>query len=164
MGSSPKPHHAAAIRDNPQNLRECCKVTIMSLLYGLRNYHALFGRRGVPLALKSRILGRSFRFACVPGLPHPLHLRLRNCDVTLLRSIFLDGEYDWSFLPKRKCLRTLPLGSTTATSQVAARRFIRQQTGLTSAGIVAKQLSLAAKQMVARSHKAWTRTRPGVPD
>jgi hypothetical protein len=25
-------------------------------------------------------------------------LRLRNSDVTLLRSIFLDGEYDWSFL------------------------------------------------------------------
>jgi FkbM family methyltransferase len=100
MGSSAKAHHAAAIQDNPQNLlRECCKVTMMTLLYGLRNYHALFGRRGVSLALKSRILGKVIQIsACVPGLPHPLHLRLRNSDVTLLRSIFLDGEYDWSFL------------------------------------------------------------------
>jgi hypothetical protein len=48
--------------------------------------------------------------------------------------------------------------------QVAVRRFIRQLTGLTSAGIVAKQLSLAAKPMVARSRTAWTRTRPGVTD
>jgi hypothetical protein len=46
MGSGPKPHHAAAIQVNPQNLlTECCKVTMMSLLYGMMNYHALFGRR-----------------------------------------------------------------------------------------------------------------------
>lgn len=71
----------------------------MNLLYGLRNYHSLFGRKGVALALKSRILRKVIQISvCMPGLPHPLHLRLRNSDVTLLRSIFLDGEYDWSFL------------------------------------------------------------------
>jgi FkbM family methyltransferase len=71
----------------------------MSILYGLRNYHALFGFRGIALTLKSRVLRKPIlTSAFVPGLSHPLHLRLRNSDVTLLRAIFLNGEYDWSFL------------------------------------------------------------------
>jgi FkbM family methyltransferase len=70
----------------------------MNFFYGLRNYHSLFGSKGVFLALKSRAVGETMYVAVsIPDVRFPLHLRLRNSDVTLLRSIFLDGEYDWSF-------------------------------------------------------------------
>jgi len=71
----------------------------MSILYGIRNYLSLFGLPGVFLAAKSRVSrGAAQVKTFVPGLRHPIFLRFGTSDVTLLRSIFLDGEYDWKLL------------------------------------------------------------------
>lgn len=68
----------------------------MNFLLGLRIYFSLFGIRGVLLAAKARAIKRPVVVTVsVPRLRHPLHLRLRSSDVTLFRSIILDGEYDW---------------------------------------------------------------------
>lgn len=77
----------------------------MNVLYGLKNYYSLFGLKGLLFALESRAFGKTIRIAVrVPELRHPLHFRLRNSDVTLLRSIFLEGEYDWSFLKRPRVI------------------------------------------------------------
>jgi FkbM family methyltransferase len=77
----------------------------MNVLYGLENYYSLFGLKGLLLALKSRVFGKTICIGVrIPGLRHLLHLRLRNSDVTLLRSVFLDGEYDWSFLKQPRVI------------------------------------------------------------
>jgi FkbM family methyltransferase len=68
----------------------------MSIWLGFRQYHSLFGLRGVWLAAKSRALER---VKCIgvmpPGFSHPLYLRLRSSDVTLFRSILVDLAYEW---------------------------------------------------------------------
>jgi FkbM family methyltransferase len=70
----------------------------MSLLQGLRGYYSLFGYPGVLLTAKARMLHRCTQVAVtVPGLKHPVYLRLRTSDVTLFRSILLENEYDWPF-------------------------------------------------------------------
>lgn len=68
----------------------------MNLLLGLRIYFSLFGIKGVLLAAKARVFKRPVvATVSVPYLSHPIHLRLRTSDVTLFRSIILEGEYDW---------------------------------------------------------------------
>jgi len=70
----------------------------MSLLQGLRDYYALFGYPGVLLTAKARMLHQCVHVGVtVPGLKHPLYLRLRTSDVPLFRSILLENEYDWPF-------------------------------------------------------------------
>jgi hypothetical protein len=70
----------------------------MSFLYGIKNYFSLFGPKGVFLAVRSRAFRRTSQIGvAISGIRHPLYLRLRNSDVTLLRCIFLEGEYDWLF-------------------------------------------------------------------
>jgi len=70
----------------------------MGFLYGIKNYFSLFGPKGVFLAGRSRAFRRTSQIGvAISAIRHPLYLRLRNSDVTLLRSIFLEGEYDWFF-------------------------------------------------------------------
>jgi FkbM family methyltransferase len=111
-------------KDKPQNLlSECCKVRVMSYFYALRNYHSLFGLKGVSLVLTSHVLRKMPQISlCVPGLPHPLHLRLRSSDVALLRSVLLVGEYDWSFLKPPRVI--IDAGANVGfTSVVYANRY-----------------------------------------
>jgi FkbM family methyltransferase len=70
----------------------------MSVLLGLVQYYKYFGLKGVLLAAKSRAFHRDIRVAAMTAtLRQPLFLRLRSSDITLLQTIFLDGEYDWPF-------------------------------------------------------------------
>jgi FkbM family methyltransferase len=71
----------------------------MSVLYGLKNYYSLFGVEGLLRVGKSWLMRQTaIVYVSIPGIRYPLTVRLRTSDVTLLRSIFLEGEYDWSFL------------------------------------------------------------------
>ncbi len=70
----------------------------MNGLEGPRMYYSLFGLRGVLLGAKARALKRPIEVRVgVPGIAHPVHLRLRTTDVALCQEILLRGQYDWAF-------------------------------------------------------------------
>lgn len=61
-------------------------------------YYSLFGTCGLLLGVKARLLRRPIEVAVgVPGIAHPIYLRLRTTDVALCREILLRGQYDWQF-------------------------------------------------------------------
>jgi FkbM family methyltransferase len=67
----------------------------MSIFLAFRQYYSLFGLKGVVYALRSRLTQRNEEVAVMsPDLPHPLFLRLRSSDVTLLRSILIESELE----------------------------------------------------------------------
>jgi len=66
----------------------------MSILEGLQGHFTLFGPYGVFLAAKARALHRPIEIrVLVDGIRHPIHLRLRTSDVSLLDEIILNAEY-----------------------------------------------------------------------
>src|ERR1700722_3160905 len=70
----------------------------MNGLKGPRMYYSLFGMRGLLLGAKARLLKRPIEVRVgVPGIAHPVHLRLRTTDVALCQEILLRGQYDWAF-------------------------------------------------------------------
>jgi FkbM family methyltransferase len=67
----------------------------MNILKGPRLYYSLFGVRGVFLGAQARLLRRPIEVTvAVPGLIHPVRLRLRTTDVSLCREILIDAQYD----------------------------------------------------------------------
>jgi FkbM family methyltransferase len=73
----------------------------MGILQGIRSNYSLFGPHGLFLAAKSRLSQRPVEIiVSVPGIKHPLHLRLRTSDISLFAEILLNAEYDYNF-PKR---------------------------------------------------------------
>jgi FkbM family methyltransferase len=75
----------------------------MHIPEGPRLYYSLFGVRGVFLGARARLLRRPIEIAVeVPGLLHPVRLRMRTTDVPLCREILLDAQYDCEFsMPPR---------------------------------------------------------------
>src|SRR6202167_30410 len=72
---------------------------------GPRMYYSLFGARGLLLGAKSRLLRRPIEVTVgVPGIAHPIYLRLRTTDVALCREILLHGQYDWQFPTRPKVI------------------------------------------------------------
>jgi FkbM family methyltransferase len=70
----------------------------MSTLYGPRMYYSLFGIRGLVVGARARIFSVPLTIAvAVPGIAHPVHLRVRTTDVALFREIFLHGIYEANF-------------------------------------------------------------------
>jgi FkbM family methyltransferase len=70
----------------------------MNFLEGPRLYYSLFGVRGPFLGARARLLRRPIEVAvAVPGMRHPVCLRLRTTDVAVCREILLNGQYDWDF-------------------------------------------------------------------
>jgi FkbM family methyltransferase len=68
----------------------------MSLREGFALYHSLFGISGVFLAVRTRLFGRPVEVAVeVPGVQHPVHLRLRTTDVASCGEILMRRQYDW---------------------------------------------------------------------
>lgn len=67
----------------------------MSLLEGIRSNLLLFGMPGVLLATKSRVLHRTVQvLVSVPGIQHPVYLRLRSSDVSVLQQVLIIAEYE----------------------------------------------------------------------
>jgi FkbM family methyltransferase len=72
----------------------------MDALIGPRIYYSLFGARGLLLGAAARLFRKPIKVAvAVPGIRHPLFLRLRTTDVALCREIFLNEVYDSGFPP-----------------------------------------------------------------
>lgn len=70
----------------------------MSALQAIRSYYSLFGSYGVLLAAKARLLQTSIEaIVSVPGIKHPVHLRLRTTDVSTLWQVLVIAEYDCEF-------------------------------------------------------------------
>jgi FkbM family methyltransferase len=70
----------------------------MSMRAGLALYYSLFGVAGVIVAARARLLGRPVQVAVdVPGIPHPVYLRLRSTDVASCAEILIKRQYDWDF-------------------------------------------------------------------
>lgn len=70
----------------------------MSLREGFALYHSLFGISGVFLAARTRLFGRPAQVAVeVPGVQHPVHLRMRTTDVASCGEILIKRQYDWDF-------------------------------------------------------------------
>lgn len=70
----------------------------MSALEAVETYYRLFGVRGVMLAAKARSLHGSIETAVlVPGIKHPVYLRLRTSDVSVFRQVLVTREYDCQF-------------------------------------------------------------------
>jgi FkbM family methyltransferase len=68
----------------------------MQAFVGPRLYYSLFGVRGLALGAKARLLQVPIEVAVrVPGILHPVHLRLRTTDVPLCREVLLNAQYDW---------------------------------------------------------------------
>jgi FkbM family methyltransferase len=68
----------------------------MSILQGIRLNYSLFGPHGVFLVAKTRLLKRPCEVKiAVEGINHPIQLRLRTTDVSLLNDIVMNSEYDW---------------------------------------------------------------------
>lgn len=67
----------------------------MAVLEAAEVYYQLFGCHGVVLGAKSRLLHKTVKVSVVvPGLHHPVHLRLRTTDVATFRQVFVTAEYD----------------------------------------------------------------------
>lgn len=80
----------------PMACRACREASTTNVLEGPRLYYSLFGARGLLLGAKARLLCRPIEVSvAVPGIPHPVHLRLRTTDVPLCREILLNAQYDW---------------------------------------------------------------------
>src|ERR1700676_1341600 len=70
----------------------------MSTLYGPRMYYSLFGIRGLVVGARSKVFSTPLTIAvAVPGIVHPVHLRVRTTDVAVCREIFLKGMYESDF-------------------------------------------------------------------
>jgi len=70
----------------------------VSVREGIKAYYSLFGLYGLLQVAKARLLQRPVEVVVsVSGIKHPLHLRFRTTDVSLLSDILLHGEYDWEF-------------------------------------------------------------------
>jgi FkbM family methyltransferase len=68
----------------------------MSILGGMRSYYSLFGIPGVLLVSKSRLSHATIEVKFLaPGYEHPLFIRLRTSDASLLGEILLRLEYDF---------------------------------------------------------------------
>jgi FkbM family methyltransferase len=77
----------------------------MSLREGFALYHSLFGIAGVFLAARTRLFGSPAQVAVeVPGVLHPVHLRLRTTDVASCGEILIKRQYDWAFLRTPKII------------------------------------------------------------
>jgi FkbM family methyltransferase len=75
--------------------------SLNNVIQRLQFHHSLFGIQGVLLLTIAVLLRKQIKVRCsVPGLPYPLHLRLRTSDVTLFSEILLDVQYNCE-LPAR---------------------------------------------------------------
>jgi len=64
----------------------------------LKCHYLAMGIRGVFLGVKARLLRTTGETAVsIPGIVHPIHLRLRTSDVPLLTQVILLSQYDWKF-------------------------------------------------------------------
>jgi FkbM family methyltransferase len=78
---------------------------VSNAIQEFRSYYSLFGIRGVFLLTTARVLSTQIKVRCsVPGLPHPVHLRLRTSDVAAFSEILLDAQYDWEFSANPKVI------------------------------------------------------------
>jgi FkbM family methyltransferase len=67
----------------------------------LKCHYLALGIRGVFLGAKAHLLRRtSETLVSIPGIAHPIHLRLRTSDVPLFLQVILLSQYEWK-LPKR---------------------------------------------------------------
>jgi FkbM family methyltransferase len=72
----------------------CRGAARMSLLVGPYMYYSLFGRRGLMLGAKARLLRKPIEVAvAISGIEHPVFLRLRTTDVALCRDILINAQY-----------------------------------------------------------------------
>lgn len=70
----------------------------MAIIDGIRGTFPLFGFRGLALVAKSRLLQKLMVVAIsVPGIAHPIYLRLRTSDISVLSQVFVIGEYSMEF-------------------------------------------------------------------
>src|SRR5271156_5524154 len=70
----------------------------MSTRAGFALYYSLFGVAGVLVAARARLLGRPAQVAVeVPGVLHPVYLRMRTTDVASCGEILIKRQYDWDF-------------------------------------------------------------------
>jgi FkbM family methyltransferase len=61
----------------------------------IKGYHSLFGVRGVCLAIKARLRRSRMEVAvAVPGIKHPVHVRLRSSDLATFRQVLVAAGYD----------------------------------------------------------------------
>ena len=71
----------------------------MSMLKSIQEYHSLFGWRGVWLAAQASLRQRSMKLAVVvPGIKHPVHVRLRTSDISTFKQVLATSGYDCSFV------------------------------------------------------------------
>lgn len=67
----------------------------------LKCHYLALGVRGVFLSAKAHLFQTTTETSVsIPGIAHPIHLRLRTSDVPLLTQVILLSQYDWKF-PKR---------------------------------------------------------------
>jgi FkbM family methyltransferase len=70
----------------------------VAIIEGIRGTYALFGISGLVLVTKSRLLRKPVEVAVsVPGILHPIHLRLRTSDVSVFSQVFVIDEYNMEF-------------------------------------------------------------------
>jgi FkbM family methyltransferase len=70
--------------------------TSMSLRQGFSLYYNLFGASGLFLVARSRLSGRNTEVAVsVPGILHPVHLRVRTTDIGVCGEILVKRLYDY---------------------------------------------------------------------
>jgi FkbM family methyltransferase len=70
----------------------------MSAFESVREHYQLFGSRGVWLAAVARLRrSKAEILVSVPGLKHPVHLRLRTSDISTFRQVLITSEYDSEF-------------------------------------------------------------------
>lgn len=70
----------------------------MAIIEGIRGTYTLFGFKGLALTAKSRLLRKLIVVAIsVPGIMHPVYLRLRTSDVSVLSQVFVIDEYEMEF-------------------------------------------------------------------
>lgn len=67
----------------------------MGLIEGIQSSFRLFGYEGLLLVSKARLLQRPVEIVTtIAGAKHPIHLRLRTSDVSVLHQVFLINEYE----------------------------------------------------------------------
>jgi FkbM family methyltransferase len=77
----------------------------MSILQGIRSYYSLFAWRGLCGVAKARIHRKHvLAVVVVPGLRHPVYLRLRTTDISVFRQVFVTAEYECEWLPSPRVI------------------------------------------------------------
>lgn len=73
----------------------------LSVIEGVKSYYSLLGVRGLAVVIKARLLRTRVKASVqAPGIPHPVHVRVRSSDIRVFYRILVTPEWEHPKSPR----------------------------------------------------------------